>query len=73
LKPTKPLSELWKNTTTSLRCIHVVLELPRLSHIFKKAKEKLNLTNEEINAVLKFSGAISGSTQQRMMTPKLPE
>ncbi len=46
---------------------------PKTRPIHSAKLKKLNLTNEEINAVLKFLGAISGSTQQRMMTPKLPE
>ena len=46
---------------------------PKTRPIHSPKLKKLNLTNEEINAVLKFLGAISSSTQQRMMTPKLPE
>ncbi len=46
---------------------------PKTRPIHSAKLKKLNLTNEEINAVLKFLGAISSSTQQRMMTPKLPE
>ncbi|WP_294351088.1 cytochrome c peroxidase [uncultured Sphingobacterium sp.] len=46
---------------------------PKTRPIHSAKLKKLNLNNEEINAVLKFLGAISSSTQQRMMTPKLPE
>ncbi len=46
---------------------------PKTRPIHSAKLKKLNLTNEEINAVLKFLGAISSSMQQRMMTPKLPE
>ncbi|WP_376781021.1 cytochrome-c peroxidase, partial [Sphingobacterium multivorum] len=46
---------------------------PKTKPIHSAKLKKLNLTNEEINAVLKFLGAISSSTQQRITMPKLPE
>ncbi|MGJ1405169.1 cytochrome-c peroxidase [Sphingobacterium siyangense] len=46
---------------------------PKTKPIHSAKLKKLNLTNEEINAVLKFLGAISSSTQQRIAMPKLPE